>query len=62
MLMHSIPRALAASTGVTLLTLFIFGYLKGSVTGTGTFKSAPQTLMVDGLAAAVAFGIARLIS
>ncbi|AMO95859.1 VIT family protein [Collimonas fungivorans] len=62
MLMTSIPRALAASTVVTLLALFVFGYLKGSVTGTGAFKSALQTLMVGGLAAAVAFGIARLIS
>ena len=62
MLMTSIPRALAASTVVTLLALFIFGYLKGSVTGTGAFKSALQTLVVGGLAAAVAFGVARLIS
>jgi len=62
MLMTSIPRALAASTAVTLLALFVFGYLKGSLTGTGALKSALQTLMVGGLAAAVAFGIARLIS
>ncbi|AEK62347.1 VIT1/CCC1 transporter family protein [Collimonas fungivorans] len=62
MLMTSIPRALAASTVVTLLALFVFGYLKGRVTGTGAFKSALQTLTVGGLAAAVAFGIARLIS
>ncbi len=62
MLMTSIPKALAASTVVTLLALFIFGYLKGSVTGTGAFNSALQTLMVGGLAAAAAFGIARLIS
>ncbi|MEO6919354.1 MAG: VIT1/CCC1 transporter family protein [Collimonas sp.] len=62
MLMHSIPEALTASTGVTLLALFVFGYLKGSVTGTGALKSALQTLMVGGLAAAAAFSIARLIS
>ncbi|GAC1524502.1 MAG: VIT1/CCC1 transporter family protein [Collimonas sp.] len=62
MLMTSIPKALAASTAVTLLALFIFGYLKGSVTGTGALNSALQTLMVGGLAAAAAFGIARLIS
>ncbi|SFA76698.1 Predicted Fe2+/Mn2+ transporter, VIT1/CCC1 family [Collimonas sp. OK607] len=62
MLMTSIPKALAASTVVTLLALFIFGYLKGSVTGTGALNSALQTLMVGGLAAAAAFGIARLIS
>lgn len=62
MLMHSIAQALAVSTAVTLLALFIFGFLKGSVTGTGAFKSALQTLMVGGLAAAAAFSIARLIS
>lgn len=62
MLMHSIPQALAASTVVTMLALFIFGFLKGSVTGTGALKSALQTLMVGGLAAAAAFSIARLIS
>jgi len=62
MLMTSVPKALAASTVVTLLALFIFGYLKGSVTGTGALNSALQTLMVGGLAAAAAFGIARLIS
>jgi vacuolar iron transporter family protein len=61
-LMHSIPKALAASTAVTLLALFIFGYLKGRVTGTGALKSALQTLTVGGLAAAAAFSIARLIS
>lgn len=62
MLMTSVQNALAASTVVTLLALFVFGYLKGSVTGTGALKSALQTLMVGGLAAAAAFGIARLIS
>ncbi|PUA19268.1 VIT1/CCC1 transporter family protein [Glaciimonas sp. PCH181] len=54
--------ALTVSTVVTLLALFIFGYLKGSVTGTGGLKSAVQTLLVGGLAAATAFSIAKLIS
>lgn len=62
MLSTSISQALAASTLVTLMALFIFGYLKGSVTGTGALQSALQTLTVGGLAAAVAFGIAKLIS
>ncbi|WP_211467140.1 VIT1/CCC1 transporter family protein [Collimonas silvisoli] len=62
MLMTSVHGALAASTVVTLMALFIFGYLKGSVTGTGALKSALQTLVVGGLAAAVAFGVAQLIS
>ncbi|AIY41235.1 hypothetical protein LT85_2077 [Collimonas arenae] len=61
-LMHSIPEALTASTVITLVALFAFGYLKGSITGTGALKSALQTLMVGGLAAAAAFSIARLIS
>ncbi|MFC5474125.1 VIT1/CCC1 transporter family protein [Paraherbaspirillum soli] len=62
MLLKSVPTALTASTVLTLLALFIFGYLKGSVTGTGALKSALQTLLVGALAAAAAFGIARLIT
>ena len=54
--------ALTLSTIVTLLALFVFGYLKGSVTGTGALKSALQTLLVGGLAAAAAFSLAKLIS
>ncbi|MGS0743731.1 VIT1/CCC1 transporter family protein [Glaciimonas sp. GG7] len=54
--------ALMLSTVVTLLALYIFGYLKGSITGTGGLKSGLQTLLVGSLAAAAAFGIARLIS
>ncbi|MDY7548110.1 VIT1/CCC1 transporter family protein [Glaciimonas sp. CA11.2] len=60
--MNSTHSALTVSTIVTLLALFVFGYLKGSVTGTGALKSGLQTLLVGGLAAAAAFSIARLIS
>ena len=57
------PRtALLTSAGVTLLALWVFGYLKGSYSGTGAMKSALQTLLVGGLAAGAAFGVARLIT
>jgi VIT1/CCC1 family predicted Fe2+/Mn2+ transporter len=55
-------RALTASVGFTLLALFVFGYVKGGFTGAGPLRSAVQTTLVGGLAAAAAFGIARAIS
>jgi VIT1/CCC1 family predicted Fe2+/Mn2+ transporter len=55
-------RALAVSVGFTLLALFVFGYVKGHFTGAGPMRSALQTAIVGGIAAAAAFGIARAIS
>jgi vacuolar iron transporter family protein len=55
-------RALAVSVGFTLLALFVFGYVKGHFTGARPLRSALQTALVGGLAAAAAFGIARAIS
>jgi VIT1/CCC1 family predicted Fe2+/Mn2+ transporter len=55
-------RALEASVVMTLLALFAFGYVKGHFTGAGPLRSALQTTLVGGLAAAAAFGIARLIA
>lgn len=55
-------RALAVSVGFTLLALFVFGYVKGHFTGARPFRSALQTTLVGGLAAAAAFAIARAIS
>jgi VIT1/CCC1 family predicted Fe2+/Mn2+ transporter len=55
-------RALAVSVGFTLLALFVFGYVKGHFTGAGPMRSALQTSLVGGIAAAAAFGIARAIS
>lgn len=54
--------ALPASVGITLLALTIFGYVKGQFTGAPPMRSALQTAVIGGLAAAAAFGIARLIS
>ena len=54
--------ALAGSVGITLLALAIFGYVKGSFTGAPPVRSALQTVLIGGLAAAAAFAIARAIS
>jgi VIT1/CCC1 family predicted Fe2+/Mn2+ transporter len=55
-------RALIVSVACTLLALFVFGFVKGSFTGAQPVRSALQTALVGGLAAAAAFGIARAIS
>jgi VIT1/CCC1 family predicted Fe2+/Mn2+ transporter len=55
-------RALVVSVGFTLLALFVFGYVKGHFTGARPIRSALQTALVGGLAAAAAFGIARAIA
>jgi VIT1/CCC1 family predicted Fe2+/Mn2+ transporter len=55
-------RGLALSAVVTLAALGIFGYLKGRYTGTGPLRSATQTAVIGGLAAAAAFALAKLIS
>jgi VIT1/CCC1 family predicted Fe2+/Mn2+ transporter len=54
--------ALKMSAILTLVALLIFGYIKGRFTGTTPWKNAIQTTMIGGIAAAVAFGLARLLS
>lgn len=54
--------ALRASIAVTLLALLVFGYIKGRFTVKRPFRSAWQTAVVGGLAAAAAFTIAKLIA
>ncbi len=54
-------RALLVSVVVTLCALLIFGYVKGKFTGANPLRSALQTALIGSLAAAAAFGIARLI-
>ncbi len=54
--------ALIASVIATLIALFVFGYIKGHYTGVSPTRSAIQTAAIGGLAAAAAFGIARLVS
>lgn len=61
MLVPSLQAALWVSVGVTLLALFLFGFFKGRFTGISPLRSGLQTVLVGGLAAAVAFALARLI-
>jgi VIT1/CCC1 family predicted Fe2+/Mn2+ transporter len=46
---------------VTPVALFLFGYVKSGFTGISPWRGGGQTVLVGGLAAAAAFGIARLI-
>jgi VIT1/CCC1 family predicted Fe2+/Mn2+ transporter len=54
--------ALPWSAALTLMALLTFGWVKGRYTGAGKGRSAFQTLLIGGLAAAAAYGLARLIS
>jgi len=58
----SVPQALTASVGLTLIALLVFGYVKGRFTGAGPLRSAFQTALIGSLAAGAAFAIARAIS
>ena len=62
MVLADARTALGVSVGVTLAALAGFGYLKGRFTGAGPVRSALQTVLIGGLAAAAAFLIARAIS
>jgi len=54
--------ALVPSVLVTVVALAIFGYVKGRFTGAPPLRSAIQTAVIGGLAAAAAFAIARLVA
>ncbi|MGH9518244.1 MAG: VIT1/CCC1 transporter family protein [Terriglobales bacterium] len=54
-------HALYASVAVTGAALAVFGYVKGRFTGAPAGRSAWQTVLIGGLAAAAAFAIARAI-
>lgn len=58
---HSVHAALIGSVVVTLFALLVFGYIKGRFTTARPFRSAWQTVVVGGLAAAAAFVIAKAI-
>lgn len=60
MLTRNVEEGLWWSVGVTIVALFFFGYMKGRFTGIHPMKGAAQTTLIGGLAAATAFGLARL--
>lgn len=62
MFIANAQTALLVSVILTLIALFLFGLIKGKFTGTKPFKSAWQTTLVGGLAAGVAYMVAKLIA
>lgn len=62
LLLSDAQSALRLLVVVTLLALAIFGGIKGRFTGVPVLRSALQTSIIGGVAAAAAFGIARWIS
>ena len=62
MFMSSAYDALIASVIATIIALAGFGAVKGHYTELPLGSSAARTALIGGLAAAVAFGIARLVS
>lgn len=59
--LDNIFTALWGSIAVTSVALFIFGYVKSGFTGSPPLRGGIQTVLVGGVAATAAFGIARLI-
>jgi VIT1/CCC1 family predicted Fe2+/Mn2+ transporter len=62
MLIHNTSTALLFSSVFTLVALLVFGYVKARFTGGNPIRSALQTALIGGLAAAAAFGLSKLIS
>ena len=61
MVFADIQTALWWSVASTPVALFVFGYVKSGYTGVPPWRGGFQTVLVGGLAAAAAFGIARLL-
>ena len=59
---HTSSTALLISVVLTLVALFIFGFVKGHFTGTRPLRSALQTALIGSVAAGAAFGIAKAIA
>jgi VIT1/CCC1 family predicted Fe2+/Mn2+ transporter len=62
MLAKKVQTGLWFSVAVTLAALFVFGYAKSRITGLRPWRGGLQTILIGGLAAGAAFGIARLVS
>ncbi len=62
MALSSATSALLISVIITIIALGFFGFTKGRFTGASPRRSALQTVMVGGCAAAAAFLIARIVS
>ena len=54
-------EALKISVIATLICLFVFGYFKSKMTGVNAFRGAIKVTLIGAVAAAAAFGIAKLL-
>ena len=61
-LIANIATALRVSVVITLIALTVFGGIKGRMLGSSLVRSALQTVLIGGVAAAAAFGLAMLIN
>jgi VIT1/CCC1 family predicted Fe2+/Mn2+ transporter len=61
MLLPAASSALVVSAAVTLTVLGIFGFVKAGFTSSPRLRSAVQSMLLGGLAAAAAFLLARLV-
>jgi len=52
--------ALKYSCVITLLSLFVFGWLRGKITGISPFWAAVRATVIGAMAAGAAFGVARI--
>jgi vacuolar iron transporter family protein len=53
-------EALKISVVVTLICLFVFGYFKSKVTGVNPIMGALRVMLIGAMAAAAAFGVAKM--
>lgn len=55
-------EALKFSVVATLICLFVFGYFKSKITGVPVLSGALKVMFIGALAAAAAFGVAKLLN
>ncbi|KAF3793755.1 hypothetical protein EJ110_NYTH01881 [Nymphaea thermarum] len=55
-------RAMVVSVAVTLVALLLFGYVKGSLTGSQPIKSSLQMAIIGAIASAAAYGMAKVVT
>ena len=57
-----VREGLVVSAGVTMVALFVFGFVKSRFTGAPPLRGALQTVLIGALAAGAAFLIARAVT
>lgn len=62
MIWHDPKTGFLFSVAATLTALFFFGFVKGRYTGAPRLQSALQTTIIGGLAAGVAYAIAKAVA